>query len=143
MVAPHPAPSPRRRSPHEDGSSRGEGNICGWLSFTTPIRVTSSCCPVSMEDVKKSQHVAANDPLLRDLVEARDEAERRDAIERAIAEAKPVIASVLARNRSGAFRRDDFDDVASTVMMRLVRRLQLVPSDVSFAIANLKEFTAR
>lgn len=94
-------------------------------------------------DVKKSQHVAANDPLLRDLIEARSEAERRDAIERAIAEAKPVIASVLARNRSGAFRRDDFDDVASTVMMRLVRRLQLVPTDVSFAIANLKEFTAR
>ena len=87
-----------------------------------------------------SQPVAANDPLLRDLIEARSEAERQRAIERILAEARPVLASVLARNRSGAFRRDDVDDVAATVMMRLVRRLQMIPDS---PIANFKEFTAR
>ncbi|HJW93396.1 MAG TPA: hypothetical protein VJ901_07240 [Thermoanaerobaculia bacterium] len=87
--------------------------------------------------------MAANDALLRDLIEAPSEAERQHAMERVLAEARPVIASVLARNRSGAFRRDDFDDVSATVMMRLVRRLQSVPDGDDRAIANFREFTAR
>ena len=86
------------------------------------------------------QLVAANDPLLRGVIEATTDAERQKAIECVLADAKPVIASVLARNRSGAFRRDDFEDVSATVMMRLVRRLQLLPEQ---PITNFKEFTAR
>jgi RNA polymerase sigma factor (sigma-70 family) len=93
--------------------------------------------------LKTSQLVAANDPLLRDLIEAVSEAERQQAIGRIIADARPVIASVLARNRSGAFRRDDFDDVTSIVMMRLVRRLQRVPDGSEHGILNFREFTAR
>ena len=52
--------------------------------------------------MKTSQLVAANDPLLRDLIEAVSEAERQQAIGCILADARPVIASVLARNRSGA-----------------------------------------
>lgn len=60
-----------------------------------------------------------------------------------LGEARPVIASVLSRNRSGAFRRDDFDDVTATVLMRLVRRLQLTASTPDSPITNFREFTAR
>jgi len=93
--------------------------------------------------LNRSQQVAANDPLLRELIEARSEAERCGAIERVLAEARPVIAAVLSRNRSGAFRRDDFDDVTATVLMRLVRRLQLAASTAEAPITNFPEFTAR
>jgi len=96
-----------------------------------------------MQEFSKSQLVAANDPLLRELIEAVSEPDRRNAIERVLTEAKPLIASVLARSRSGAFRREDVDDVGSTVMMRLVRRLQIVPSNRDAAITNFREFTAR
>lgn len=77
------------------------------------------------------------------MLEARDEPERSRAIERVLDEARPVIAVVLSRSRSGAFRREDFDDVTSTVLVRLVRRLQLVASSPEAVITNLREYTAR
>lgn len=76
------------------------------------------------------------------MIDARSEAERSSAIERVLGEARPVIASVLSRNRSGAFRRDDFDDVTATVLMRLVRRLQLAVSTPEAPITNFRQFTA-
>lgn len=91
----------------------------------------------------RSQQPAANDPLLREFLDARGETERSNAIERVLDQAKPVIATVLSRNCSGAFRRDDFDDVTAAVLMRLVRRLQLAASDPEAAIRNFREFTAR
>lgn len=105
----------------------------------TPIRVI----PYLKIALDTSQLIAANDPLLRDLIEAVSEAERQQAIGSILGDARPVIASVLARNRSGAFRRDDFEDVTSIVMMRLVRRLQRVPEGGEHAILNFREFTAR
>lgn len=92
--------------------------------------------------MNKSQQPAANDPLLGALLEARDEAERTRAIECLLEQARPVIATVLSRNRSGAFRRDDFGDVTSTVLMRLVRRLQLAASSPDAVITNFREYTA-
>jgi len=91
----------------------------------------------------RSQQLAANDPLLRELIEARSEAERSSAIERLLDAARPVIATVLSRSRSGAFRHDDFDDTTSTVLVRLVRRLQLAASSPEAPITNFREFTAR
>lgn len=89
-----------------------------------------------------TQQLAANDPLLRELIEASCEAERSSAIERLLGEAKPVIASILIRSRSTAFRREDFDDLTATVLMRLVRRLRLAASVAESPITSFKDFTA-
>lgn len=89
-----------------------------------------------------TQQLAANDPLLRELIEASCEAERSSAIERLLGEAKPVIASILIRSRSTAFRREDFDDLTATVLMRLVRRLRLAASVAQSPITSFKDFTA-
>jgi len=56
--------------------------------------------------------------------------------------AKPVIASILIRSRSTAFRREDFDDLTATVLMRLVRRLRLAASSTESPITSFKDFTA-
>jgi DNA-directed RNA polymerase specialized sigma24 family protein len=81
-----------------------------------------------------------NDPVLLPLIEAGNESERRTAIECLLSQAKPVIASVIARNRTNALRADDADEIAATVALRLIRRLQSVAEN---AISNFNDFTAR
>jgi hypothetical protein len=103
------------------------------------------CCGrlAVVEERDRLQLLSENDPLLHPLIQAGDDAQRELAIESLmVLAAKPVIATVLARNRTSALRAEDLEDVAATVALRLVRRLQLVPFDSRKAIARFPDFVA-
>jgi len=83
-----------------------------------------------------------NDPVLRSLIEAPDEAERQRALEIVlIEEAKPIIFGVLGGMRGTALGREEADEIAATVILRLVRRLQNIGD--SQAIGRFGDFVAR
>lgn len=85
----------------------------------------------------------ANDPLLAGLILAGSEAQRADALERVIVgHARPVIDLVLLRHGDAEFTGEEPDDIASTVVLRLMYRLQAVADDESKAVASLADFTA-
>lgn len=81
-----------------------------------------------------------NDPLLHPLIEA-DEEEVREGAIATIAERAGGVAQRVLRRFHGQLDRDDTADVASTVMLRLVRRLrELTAGDA--AIASVDDFVA-
>lgn len=87
--------------------------------------------------------LGANDPLLASLILADTEAERIDALGRVIVDhAQPVINLVLLRHGDAAFIGEAPEDIASTVIVRLVRRLQATAFDEDDAVARLADFTA-
>lgn len=83
-----------------------------------------------------------NDPLLAPLFDSEDEATRRAAIERILADAGPLIDRVLSRSRTSSMRAEDLADIRATVMLRLVRRLQSVSSSTDDSIASFSDFAA-
>jgi hypothetical protein len=92
-----------------------------------------------------SRLMAVNDPLLAPLIRARDDEARRVAIGAVlVTHARPVIERVLARygGSDSAIGRAEAEDLAGTVMLRLVQRLQNVADDPEWAIASLVDFTA-
>ncbi|HYC90089.1 MAG TPA: hypothetical protein VEO54_12815 [Thermoanaerobaculia bacterium] len=84
------------------------------------------------------------DPLLRPLAEARDAAARHEALEQILVRhATPVIRKVLARYRDtgGALHAEDADDVAATVLLRLLRRLDALETSDE-PIERLEDYVA-
>lgn len=89
--------------------------------------------------------VAINDPLLRPLIVSDSEDERRAALEEILTEhAVPLVRKIVRRQsgRDRLMRAEDAEDIASSVMLRLVRKLQRVPFDRDEAIARISEFAA-
>jgi len=86
----------------------------------------------------------ANDPLLAPLIGAVDENDRRHALEEVMTrEVQPTIEMVLRRFRADrSIRREDPDDVAAIVTLRVLRRLQNITLDVAEGIASLADYTA-
>jgi len=90
--------------------------------------------------------VAVNDPLLRPLIVCDSEDERRAAVEAVLTKhAVPVIQRIVQRQRASdrMFRAQDAEDIASSVVLRLLRRLQRVPFDRDEAINRVADFAAR
>jgi hypothetical protein len=89
--------------------------------------------------------LAANDPLLRPLIVCDSEEERRAAVEAVLTKhAVPLIQKIVQRQRGAdrMFRAQDAEDIASSVVLRLLRRLQRVPLDRDEAIARVTDFAA-
>lgn len=85
----------------------------------------------------------ANDPLLAPLIVAETEDERSEALERVILDhARPVVNLVLMRHTSMTFAGEEPEDIASTVVVRLVMRLRATAMDENKAIVSLADFTA-
>jgi DNA-directed RNA polymerase specialized sigma24 family protein len=88
---------------------------------------------------------ARNDARLRRLIDAACDAQRSSAIEDVItAHARPLAEQVIARHRrsESLISAADAEDIASTVMLRLVRRLQAVPFAWDAAVERLDDFVA-
>jgi DNA-directed RNA polymerase specialized sigma24 family protein len=86
-----------------------------------------------------------NDDCLRPLIKASDDIERLQEIERLmLMRARPVIDGVLSRFARGSFglQSADADDVASTVSLRLVRKLRAVPASAGEAIRKFDDYVA-
>lgn len=99
-----------------------------------------------MDDRAKRRLLQRNDLLLHPLITAPDDAARRVALEVIVVEhAVPVIRGVLARYRypERGLQREDADDIASAVTVRLVSRLRLVAESEDDAIERLPDYVAR
>lgn len=82
------------------------------------------------------------DPVLIPMLQASDEDTRRHALERLVLDhARPTIEMVMARFATSdrALRRDECEDVVSTVTLRLVRKLQAAGQD---AIGDFENYVA-
>jgi len=84
-----------------------------------------------------------NDPRLAPLIAAEGEEEWQQAIERLIVDdVRPLIDSILSRARDPVVVADR-EDIAGTIVLRLIRRLKSVPSSEDDAIVSLDDFVAR
>jgi DNA-directed RNA polymerase specialized sigma24 family protein len=84
-----------------------------------------------------------NDPRLAPLIAAEGEEEWQEAIERLIVDdVRPLIDSILSRARDPAIVADR-EDIAGTIVLRLIRRLKSVPGSEDDAIVSLDDFVAR
>jgi DNA-directed RNA polymerase specialized sigma24 family protein len=98
-----------------------------------------------VDERTKQALLARNDPRLRQLVVAATDGERTGAIEELVtAHARPLAEQVVARHRRSEplSSTADVDDIVSTVLLRLVRRLQAVPFAWDAAIERLDDFVA-
>lgn len=94
-------------------------------------------------DARVTYLSSLNDPLLRVLFEARDEAERDGAVTALVlTEAKPLIRRVLAGVHLPALRPEDVADITATVNLRLVQRLQRAATIEEAAITSFAGFVA-
>jgi hypothetical protein len=86
---------------------------------------------------------AANDRSLWRLIAASSDQDRAAEIETLLtAQVQPVIRKVVAQRQYGVLRPHDAEDIASSVLLRVLRRLQRVPFDVSERIERLHEFAS-
>lgn len=85
---------------------------------------------------------AINDRALWPLIEAADEVARDAAVDQLVAGALPLVDAILDRYRR-SLDAAALDDVRSTAMFRLVRRLHEVERSEDAAIASLDDFVAR
>src|SRR5258708_25959500 len=85
---------------------------------------------------------AANDVRLTALIESADDVSRTAAIESVLAEVRPLIRRVAGHAWTAAMKAEELEDVESTVILRLIRRLQLARIYEEYAIRGLKEFVA-
>jgi len=89
--------------------------------------------------------VAINDPLLRPLIVSDSEEERRAALEAILTEhAVPLVQKIVRQqsSRDRQLRAQDAEDIASSVVLRLLRKLQRVPFDRQEAIRHVTDFAA-
>lgn len=89
--------------------------------------------------------LAANDPLLEPLILAESDEERRSAIGSVLVTyARPTIARVLSpyRGAENGIGAAEAEDIASMVLLRLVRKLQGVAEGEGEVIGSLADFAA-
>ena len=91
---------------------------------------------------ERAHRVVLNDRFLAPLIEAEDEAARDQALERIVVTAHPLIERILNRARTATLRDDDVEDIAATVNLRLIRRLQQVAVFEDDAIGSFDDFVA-
>ncbi len=92
-----------------------------------------------MAETRKSV-AGENDRLLASLLSEDDEASRKRTIETLLLDhARFIVLRVLRTNRQNV-RQEDFDDIASTVNLRIVRRLGQLDQD---PIANFADYVAK
>jgi len=85
----------------------------------------------------------SNDPVLLPLLTAIDEPSRRRALETVIVErVQPVVAGVLSRYRPPSVRIEDSEDLAATIGLRVVRRLQRLIAIADEPIESLNDYVA-
>lgn len=82
-----------------------------------------------------------NDPVLGPLIEAEEEEVRESVIASIATRARDVAQRVLRRFH-GQIAREDAADVASTVMLRFVRRLRELTAAEPVPIGNIDDFVA-
>jgi len=85
--------------------------------------------------------MALNDPILTPLLDTQDARLRELALEVILVEhVRPVVARVLAQYQAPALPRDEAEDLAATINLRVVRRLQEIASD--HPIERLDDYVA-
>jgi RNA polymerase sigma factor (sigma-70 family) len=126
------------------------------MIFSSDYLERTSCGPLYSHHYEKIIRLAGTvsrdlpspqirDPVLIPLIEARDDASREHAIERVLVEnAAPTIEMVLARftRSEGALRRDDVADVAATVSLRLLKKLQAIENGDDEPIQDFEGYVA-
>ena len=74
--------------------------------------------------------MALNDPILAPLLDAPDERLRELALEVILVEhVRPVVARILGQYQPPALPKDEAEDLAATINLRVVRRLQELAND--------------
>jgi hypothetical protein len=99
----------------------------------------------AMDERDVARLLAVNDPLLAPLILAGDEEERRAALEiLLIRHSRPVVERVLARYRHSdrLLGSQEAEDIAGTVILRLLRRLDEAANEETAAIERLADFAA-
>src|SRR5688572_4255143 len=89
--------------------------------------------------------LSLNDSLLEPLILAESDEERRSAIGNVLVTyARPTISRVLSpyRGPDSVIGPAEAEDITSTVLLRLVRRLQSVAEGESEAVRSLTDFAA-
>ncbi len=83
-----------------------------------------------------------NDEVLAPLLAAADAASRQRALETILVQhVQPAVGSVLTRYRFPTIREEDADDLAATIVLRVLRRLQELTPD-SDPIRRLRDYVA-
>ncbi len=97
-----------------------------------------------MNDETRERLLAANDPALARLLLAVDEDARRDAIDAIVESVQPLIATIVRRFRrtEAALGPLDAEDLVSSVVMRIVARLQLAAVSEEHAIERVESYVA-
>lgn len=90
---------------------------------------------------RHGQTVVINDPLLGPLIAAGNDAARDAAVERIVQRAEPLIEAIIGRYR-GMLSPEVLDDIHSTVILRILRRLRDVPASEAAAIESVDDFVA-
>jgi hypothetical protein len=86
---------------------------------------------------------AANDEPLWPLIAADSEQERDAELERLLTwQVLPLVQKIVARRQYGVLRPQDAEDIASTVVLRVMGKLRRVPFDRAEAVQRLADFTA-
>jgi DNA-directed RNA polymerase specialized sigma24 family protein len=92
---------------------------------------------------RKSDLLGCNDPRLAPLICADGEEAWQSALERLlVGHVRPLIDAILRRGRYSAIDTDR-EDVAATIVLRLIRRLQNIALREEDAIVVLDDFVAR
>jgi DNA-directed RNA polymerase specialized sigma24 family protein len=92
---------------------------------------------------ERTHRVGCNDLVLAPLIEAEDEIARERALEEVLVRhAHPLMQRILNRARTTMLRDDDVEDLAATVNLRLVRRLQRLAVFGDDAIGSFVDFVA-
>lgn len=97
-----------------------------------------------MNDETRERLLAANDPALAPLVLAADDDARRDAIDVIVESVQPLIAAIVRRFRrtEAALGRLDAEDLVSSILLRIVARLQLAAVSEEHAIERVESYVA-
>lgn len=98
-----------------------------------------------MDDRDVARLLTVNDPLLAPLILARTEELRRHALETVlVTHAQPIVERVLSRYHHGdrLLSSEEAEDISATVVLRLVRKLLLVPFNENEAVERLADFAA-
>jgi hypothetical protein len=92
---------------------------------------------------RKSDLLGCNDPRLGPLICAEGDDSWQVALERLLVDhVRPLVDSILSRARNSVVEADR-EDIAATVVLRLIRRLQYVAEREDDAIVVLDDFVAR
>lgn len=86
---------------------------------------------------------ATNDESLWPLIATDSEEERRHQLETLLTgQVLPVVRKLVAQRQYGMLRPQDAEDISSTVILRVMRKLQRVPFERADAIERLSDFAA-